>query len=108
MNRALRTVVTLVLTTVAGVLLAACGGTSVAPTPTATPTPAPSGEPSITPTAAATAQSATPAPTGDVNADMLALRPSQPPSEGDDFRPDSVVVVAATGRPQLIEVFSYD
>jgi len=107
MSRTFRTVIALVLTALAGMLLAACSGASVSPTATATP-PTPTGEPSGTPTAAATAESATPAPTGDVNADILALRPSQPAAEGDDFRPDPVAVVAATGRPQLIEVFSYD
>lgn len=100
--------ITLVLTALAGLLLAACSGATVSPTATATQPPTPTGEPSATPTVAATAESVTPAPTGDVNADILALRPSQPAAEGEDFRPDPVAVVAATGRPQLIEVFSYD
>lgn len=107
MSRTLRTVITLVLTALAGALLAACSGATVSPTATATQPP-PTGEPSATPTTAATAESAVPVPTADVNADILALRPSQPAAEGDDFRPDPVAVVAATGRPQLIEVFSYD
>lgn len=108
MSRTLRTVITLVLTALAGALLAACSGATVSPTATATQPPTPTDEPSAMPTIAATAESAVPAPTADVNADILALRPAQPAAEDEDFRPDPVAVVAATGRPQLIEVFSYD
>lgn len=40
--------------------------------------------------------------------DISTLRPKAPAGESEDFRPDSPLLVAATGRPQLIEVFSYD
>ena len=38
---------------------------------------------------------------------IAALLPSEPAPVGSDFRSDSPQVVAATGRPQLLEFFTY-
>jgi hypothetical protein len=48
-----------------------------------------------------------PAETGVEEVETVAGRPTAPAS-GDAFREDSPEHVAATGRPQLIEVFAYD
>jgi hypothetical protein len=44
----------------------------------------------------------------DAATEAMPERPSSPAAEDGDFRADSPLHVAATGRPQLIEVFSYD
>lgn len=98
----------LALSALAGLLLAACSGAAV-PTPTTQSTQSSTGTPTPEPEAtAATSATVTAAPTEDVSADLAALRPAAPAAEDADFRADPVTVVAATGRPQLIEVFSYD
>lgn len=90
-----------------GALLTACGAASPAPTATATRTASPT--PTGTPTPTLTAVPATEAAAPFVIApDIAALMRSAPSPEEGDFMPDSARLVGATGRPQLIEVFSYD
>lgn len=89
-----------------GVACAPAAAPSATPTatripPTATTTMAPARATEIVATAESyVAESSTPDP------EILALRPDAP-ATGDDFRPDSYRLVASTGRPQLIEFFSY-
>ncbi len=59
-------------------------------------------------TATDTSTQATPVTSGSgETADVIAGRPAAPAAEDADFRPDPVSVVAATGRPQLIEFFAF-
>lgn len=46
--------------------------------------------------------------TPDGRAETSVQRPSEPASPTGDYRPDSAALVANTGNPQLVEVFSYD
>lgn len=108
MPKIVRHAVMLVLSALAGLLLAACSG-AASSTPTAQAAQSPTGTPTPEPEATVNAApTVTAAPTADVSADLAALRPDAPAAEDADFRADPVAVVAATGRPQLIEVFSYD
>lgn len=77
-----------------GVLLGACGGTPARPAPT--PFSTSEGSDNASDESAAS----------DVVTQFP--RPSAPPAENENFREDHVSHVASTGRPQLIEVFSYD
>jgi hypothetical protein len=68
---------------------------------------------SQTPTQVQTASSPKPSPTQTDNllpapATVLDLLPDAPASIDGDFRADSYLVVGATGRPQVVEVFSYN
>lgn len=94
---------------VIGALLTACGAASPAPTATRTASPTPTGTPTPTPAPTLMAVPATEAAAPFVIApEIAALMRSAPSPEDGDFMPDSARLVGATGRPQLIEVFSYD
>lgn len=81
----LKTLVYMILALLGMTLLAACGGADVPDTgPTRTPGP----------------RIITNTPEPEL------VRPSEP--AGADFRADPVGLVANTGNPQLVEVFSYD
>jgi hypothetical protein len=112
----------------ASLLLAACGGADPAPAPadeeaadpataasevTEEPAEPPTQtpvEPTVTATVTATVEptktasdTATEPSAGET---VVPGRPSEP-ARGSAFRPDPVEVVAATGRPQLIEFFAF-
>jgi hypothetical protein len=92
-----------------GALLTACGAATPAPTATATrtATPTPTGTPTPAPTLTAAPATGSAAPFV-IAPEIAALMRSAPSPEDGDFTPDSARLVGATGRPQLIEVFSYD
>lgn len=92
---------------VIGALLTACGAASPAPTATRTASPTPTGTPTPAPTLTAVPATEAAAPFV-IAPEIAALMRSAPSPEDADFTPDSALLVGATGRPQLIEVFSYD
>lgn len=92
---------------VIGALLMACGAASPAPTATRTASPTPTGTPTPAPTLTAVPATEAAAPFV-IAPEIAALMRSAPSPEDGDFMPDSARLVGATGRPQLIEVFSYD
>lgn len=86
---------------VLSLVLAACGGDDNGngePAPTAPPT-------------SPAATEAEPTPGGSTSAEIdpavAALLPDAPAPPDGDFRSDSAAVVGATGRPQLLEFFTF-
>ena len=82
-------------------VLAACGGDDSASTPAPTST-----IPEVTP-AEADAPSPTAEDTAAPVAEQIPGRPDAPAAEDEDFRSDPATLVGATGRPQLVEFFTY-
>ena len=94
---------------------AACSGAASAPPPTdipptdalptESPTDAPAAAPTVPPFPTPTVEELVEAPPEDT-AGVNALLPDAPASP-DEYRADPAELVAATGRPQLIEFFTY-
>ncbi len=96
-------------------LLSACSAEAEAlPTPTlfALPTPVPTNLPAAQPEAAVlpslVVAEAGQAPSAELPSPTLVSgRPTAPAVVGESFRPDLAMHVAATGKPQLVEFFTY-